>query len=85
MAKPYRLFGPDGPCFSDTPGTLGGNSKAKIYGRLDCPSANAALSKGYARWRVFFRDEATAIACGYRPCGNCLREKYKAWKATAGQ
>ena len=31
--------------------------------------------------RVFFADEATAIAAGYRPCANCLPEAYKAWKA----
>lgn len=31
--------------------------------------------------RVFFADEETAIAAGYRPCGNCLREKYREWKA----
>lgn len=79
--KQYRLLGPDGPCLSDTPGTFGGNRKARIYGRLDCPSALAALRKGgYVQCRVFFADEATAIACGYRPCGNCLREKYRAWK-----
>ena len=28
----------------------------------------------------FFKDEATAIAAGYRPCGCCMREKYKRWK-----
>jgi methylphosphotriester-DNA--protein-cysteine methyltransferase len=26
---------------------------------------------------VFFADEKTALAAGYRPCGNCLREKYR--------
>lgn len=83
MTKQYRLLGPDGPYLSDTPGTLGGNRKLKIYGRLDCGSANAALSKGYAQWRVFFADEAAALACGYRPCGNCLRAEYRAWKAKA--
>jgi methylphosphotriester-DNA--protein-cysteine methyltransferase len=30
--------------------------------------------------RVFFADEATAIAAGYRPCGACLRERYAEWK-----
>lgn len=79
--KPYKLLGPDGPYVSETPGTFGGNRDAKIYGRLDCPSALAALRKGgYVRCRVFFADEPTAIACGYRPCGRCLREKYHAWK-----
>ncbi len=35
----------------------------------------------YQKIRVFFKDEATAIAAGYRPCGCCMREKYKRWKA----
>ena len=34
------------------------------------------------RHRVFFKDEAVAIAAGYRPCGACLREKYAEWKRT---
>ena len=82
MVKKYRLFGLDGHFYeSTTPGQLGGNSKAKIYGRLDCPAANAALSKGYAQHRVFFADEAAAIAAGYRPCGCCMKERYQLWKA----
>lgn len=32
--------------------------------------------------RVFFADEATAIATGYRPCGRCLRADYLAWRDT---
>jgi methylphosphotriester-DNA--protein-cysteine methyltransferase len=35
---------------------------------------------GYVRHRVFFRDERTARAAGYRPCGVCMPEKYRAWK-----
>lgn len=78
----YTLLGADGePCSSDTPGALGGNSKLRIYGQLDCCSARRALGKGYARIRVFFADEAAAIAAGYRPCGNCMRTEYREWKA----
>jgi methylphosphotriester-DNA--protein-cysteine methyltransferase len=33
------------------------------------------------QFRVFFADEATAIAAGYRPCGACMRAEYRAWKA----
>jgi len=62
------------------PGRLGGNRVSKIYGRLDCPSAIRALARGYARRRVFFADEATAIAAGYRPCAVCMREAYLRWK-----
>ncbi|MBQ6554136.1 MAG: metal-binding protein [Firmicutes bacterium] len=81
--KQFKLLSADGkPYFSEEKGTLGGNSRAKIYGRLDCPAANYWVEHGdYAKIRVFFKDEATAIAAGYRPCGRCMREKYKRWKA----
>jgi methylphosphotriester-DNA--protein-cysteine methyltransferase len=78
----HTLLGADGrPYRSESQGTLGGNSKLRIYGRLDCWSARKALGKGYEKIRVFFADEATAIAAGYRPCGNCMRAEYRAWKA----
>lgn len=81
MSKQYRLTAPDGSVYlSDVPGRLGGNAKARIYGLLTCGSARAALPKGYAEHRVFFADEAAAIAAGYRPCGNCMRERYREWK-----
>ena len=49
----HRLTGLDGrEFFSDGPGTLGGNHRAGIHGRRDCPAA-----------RLFFADETTAIAC----------------------
>ncbi len=39
------------------------------------------IAKGfYVKQRVFFADEKTAIAAGYRPCFGCLPEKYKEWK-----
>ncbi len=78
--KQYRLIGPDGQEVpSDVPGTLGGNRRRRIYGQLDCRSAVGALPTGYAKHRVFFADEATALAAGYRPCGTCMREEYRAW------
>ena len=84
MTKTYRLTGADGrPYESATAGALGGNRRARIYGRLDCPSARRALPRGYAKHRVFFADEATAMAAGYRPCGTCMRAEYAAWKARA--
>ena len=60
----YKLIGKDGtPYESATPGTLGGHKATRIYGRLDCPSALRALANGgYVMHRVFFADEATAIA-----------------------
>ena len=79
----YRLTNSEGHYESDVPGTLGGNRRLKIYGRLDCPCALRHIANGhYVRWRVFFRDEETAIAAGYRPCAICLREKYQAWKGS---
>ena len=80
--KMYRLIGADGrPCLSEKPGTLGGHRRLKGYGRLDCPSALRWIAKGhYVRNRVFFADEATAIAAGYRPCARCMPEAYRLWK-----
>lgn len=82
MPKAYRLTAPEGrPYESDTPGELGGNRRNRIYGRLDCPSAIWALPKVYTKHRVFFKDEAAAIAAGYRPRGTCLKPRYQVWKA----
>jgi AraC family transcriptional regulator of adaptative response / DNA-3-methyladenine glycosylase II len=78
----YTLVGADGRPYSSTaPGTLGGHRRSKGYGRLDCPTALRWIAKGhYASHRVFFADEATALAAGYRPCAVCLPERYAAWK-----
>lgn len=81
--KTYRLIGRDGgPCESATPGTLGGNRRLKVYGRLDCPNALRWVAKGYyVSHRVFFADEGAAKAAGYRPCARCMPEAYQKWKA----
>ena len=60
--------------------TLGGYDHLRIYGRLDCASGKRMLRQR----RVFFRDQAEALAAGYRPCGNCLRADYRAWRAATG-
>lgn len=80
----YRLIGPDGEeVLSPTPGTLGGHRRNRIYGRLDCAGAARWIAKGhYVRHRVFFADEPTAVAAGYRPCARCLPEAYRAWKSS---
>ena len=83
--KMYKLTDENGQEYlSPEKGTLGGNGKDKIYGRMDCPSANATLhgqyGDVYVQHRVFFKDEATAIAAGFRPCGNCMREHFKLWQ-----
>lgn len=81
----YKLLRANGTTdLSKTPGILGGNSKLKIYGRLDCPTALSTIRRfpgSYEKTRVFFADEATALAAGYRPCGNCLRQKYRDYMA----
>ncbi len=80
--KMYTLLGPDGrPRPSTRPGILGGHRRGRIYGRLDCPAARRAIARGgYMRERVFFADERTAVAAGYRPCAVCLPERYARWK-----
>jgi methylphosphotriester-DNA--protein-cysteine methyltransferase len=66
---------------NSTRGTLGGHRATRIYGRLDCPSALRAIERGgYVAQRVFFADEAEAIAAGYRPCARCLPDRYRDWK-----
>ncbi|WP_345028823.1 Ada metal-binding domain-containing protein [Ravibacter arvi] len=57
--------------------TLGGYKKGKIYGLLHCAAGKRMKPEN----RVFFQDETEALARGYRPCGHCLREKYRSWKA----
>lgn len=79
--KKYKLTAPDGTIYeSETPGLLGGYRRRKIYGTLDCPSANRTLET-YAKSRVFFADENVAIAAGYRPCAKCMSEVYAKWNA----
>ena len=81
-ARSYALLGSDGVRYtSEKPGVLGGNRRLRIYGRLDCPSAVAALARGYAKHRVFFADEEAALANGYRPCGRCMRERFREWRS----
>lgn len=80
--KQYKLLGADGKIYlSSEPGLLGGYSRRKIYGRLDCENANRWIAKGkYVTHRVFFKDEETAILAGYRPCAKCMPAEYAEWK-----
>lgn len=82
MSRTWTLLGADRkPYESETPGTLGGHRRSRIYGRLDCPGAARAIARGgYVANRVFFADEETAIAAGYRACAVCMREEYRVWK-----
>lgn len=80
--KTYILTNVDGKRYeSTTSGSFGGHKRNKGYGRLDCPSALLWIAKGYyVKHRVFFADEQTAIAAGYRPCATCMKERYAVWK-----
>ena len=78
----YKLIDENGHTYqSEEPGMFGGHKRLKIYGRLDCPSALRYIQKGqYIKYRVFFKDEQTAIAAGYRPCAVCMPKEYEEWK-----
>jgi len=84
--KTYKIIDIDGNTIeSPEPGTLGGYKRKKIYGKLDCKNALSHISKGqYVQHRVFFADEETAIAAGYRPCGKCMPDRYRDWKSRKG-
>lgn len=51
--------------------TFAGNRRLRIYGRLRCSSGRQLKRAN----RVFFADEAEAVAAGYRPCGHCIRSQ----------
>ncbi len=55
---------------------FGGNLKLKIYGTLQCKSGKRMKKEN----RIFFVSENEAIKRGFRPCGHCLKLKYKNWK-----
>lgn len=80
--KQFKLIDSNNQIYlSDTKGTIGGNKKLKIYGKLDCPSAKRWIDKGkYIANRVFFENEEVAIAAGYRPCAVCMPKEYEKWK-----
>lgn len=80
--KGYWLLDAAGQRYrSDAPGSFGGHAGDRIYGRLDCPTALRAIERGgYAQHRVFFANEQTATAAGYRPCAICMPDGYRAWR-----
>lgn len=60
--------------------TFAGNKTLKIYGTLHCRSGKRMKKEN----RLFFSNEAEAIALGYRPCGHCMKVAYTVWKRTNG-
>ena len=55
---------------------LGGNRQLTIYGTLHCKAGKRMKKEN----RVFFESEKEALLAGFRPCGQCMREKYSIWK-----
>jgi methylphosphotriester-DNA--protein-cysteine methyltransferase len=53
---------------------FGGNKKLKIYGVLGCSSGRRMKREN----RVFFVSHQEALQNGYRPCGHCMKDEYKA-------
>lgn len=72
--KRFVLIGADGRrMLSRQPGTLGGNRRTRIYGRLDCRVALRHVANGtYGANRVFFADARAAEGAGYRACKICM-------------
>jgi methylated-DNA-[protein]-cysteine S-methyltransferase len=83
----YTLINSWGETYESVrPGTLGGHRGNRVYGRLDCEGARRWIERGhYVRQRVFFADEATAIAAGYRPCASCMPGEHADWKRRRAQ
>lgn len=53
-----------------------GNSRLKIFGRLNCNSGKRMKKEN----RVFFKTDTEAATMGFRPCGHCMRLRYQLWK-----
>ncbi|WP_354361655.1 Ada metal-binding domain-containing protein [Pedobacter sp. UYP30] len=47
-----------------------------MYGTLQCKSGKRMKKEN----RAFFGSENEAIKNGFRPCGHCMKMKYKNWK-----
>lgn len=56
--------------------SVAGNRKLKIYGTLHCKSGKRMKKET----RVFFVSEKDAFKNDYRPCGHCMKGKYRQWK-----
>jgi methylphosphotriester-DNA--protein-cysteine methyltransferase len=58
---------------------FGGNKRLKIYGTLYCRSGKRMKRNN----RVFFNSEQEALQHKFRPCGHCMVNAYKKWRADA--
>lgn len=71
----------------DASGRLG-RSRWKLYGWVTCVldfkgRHRAVMSPG-TYTELFFHDEAVALAAGHRPCAECRRTRYRAYRDAAG-
>jgi methylphosphotriester-DNA--protein-cysteine methyltransferase len=55
---------------------LAGNRTLKLFGTLPCASGKRMKAVN----RIFFANEAAAVAFGYRPCAHCMQSEYRLWK-----
>ena len=74
LTKMFTLTGANGAAYSSPiKGAFGGNRTTKVYGLMTCKTAARYVAAGtYQKSRVFFADEATAVAARYRPCARCM-------------
>jgi len=56
-------------------------ARAWLICRLEFKGRRREVMSPMAYTELFFLDEAVALAAGHRPCGECRRESYRAYKA----
>lgn len=61
------------------------NHRNWVYCLTDFKDRKRALMRPHTYTELFFLDEATALAAGHRPCGECQRTRYGEFKALIGQ
>jgi hypothetical protein len=87
VATPERgaWMGNRGGCFHDERQQLTNKrwvTKQWITCRLEFKGWHREVMTPRRYTELFFLDEATALAAGHRPCGECRREAYRRFKAT---
>ena len=61
---------------------VAGGYRAWVTCRLEFRGQHRAVMASNRYTELFFLDEATALAAGHRPCGECRRADYQRFKAT---
>ncbi len=84
IATPERgLFWGNRGCLHDPDGNLVRYSRGRAWAicTLDFKGRRRPLMAPGKLTELFFLDEATALAAGHRPCGECRADDYRAFKA----